>query len=210
MPIGVFIDVELIINSPQKYIQAAAGDILSNMSATNDWLYAKKNSNDQIEDISFQMSRMSAHSLIYFKQLNFNSKSFIKMVVQSQLNSGIAMGLSGTSRPCSGSEHLLSHAIDYLCLSKNKLHGFQVGVLSLFCLYLQDKLSYDILLYAKNIQLPFSLDSICDTDKKILIRIFSESRKMRPGRITILDNYSDEILFKKYNNYIEFVNSFVN
>jgi glycerol-1-phosphate dehydrogenase [NAD(P)+] len=208
MPIGVVIDINIIINSPIEYIQSAAGDILSNMSATNDWLYAQRTKFEKIDDISFQLSRMSAHSSIYFNYVDLNSKNFIKMIVQGQLNSGIAMELSGTSRPCSGSEHLLSHAIDFLNLSNNRLHGFQVGVLSLFSLYLQDELEDAVLTYANKIQLPFSIESICKTDKGTLLLLFSTSRKMRPGRTTIIDKFTDDELLEKYNDYLNYCQKF--
>jgi glycerol-1-phosphate dehydrogenase [NAD(P)+] len=208
MPIGVVIDLNIIINSPIEYIQSAAGDILSNMSATNDWLYAQRTKFEKIDDISFQLSRMSAHSSIYFNYVDLYSKNFIKMIVQGQLNSGIAMELSGTSRPCSGSEHLLSHAIDFLKLSNNRLHGFQVGVLSLFSLYLQDELEDAVLTYANKIQLPFSIESICKTDKVTLLLLFSTSRKMRPGRTTIIDKFTDDELLEKYNDYLNYCQKF--
>jgi glycerol-1-phosphate dehydrogenase [NAD(P)+] len=204
MPIGVIIDINIISNSPIKYIQSAAGDILSNMSATNDWLYAQSINTEIIDDISFQLSRMSAHSSIYFKNVDLYSEEFIKMIIQGQLNSGIAMQLSGTSRPCSGSEHLISHAIDFLNLSNQSLHGFQVGVLSLFSLYLQKELDDDILTYANKIKLPYSIESICETDKAILLNIFSTSRKMRPERVTIIDEFTDDELFEKYIEYLNY------
>ena len=52
-------------------------------------------------------------------------------LANSLLISGLAMGFSGDSSPCSGSEHLISHAIDYMQIS-NSLHGEQVAVATLF------------------------------------------------------------------------------
>jgi glycerol-1-phosphate dehydrogenase [NAD(P)+] len=40
---------------------------------------------------------------------------------------GIAMEICGSSRPASGSEHLISHALD-LVSKRPRLHGLQVGV----------------------------------------------------------------------------------
>lgn len=204
MPFGVLIDLKIILETPTKFIQSAAGDILSNMSATNDWVYASNNSNEKINDIAFQFSRMSAHSSINFNEVDLNSKDFVKMIIQGQINSGIAMGLSGTSRPCSGSEHLISHAIDYLNLSNNKLHGYQVGAISLFCLFLQNDLSDKILDYSKKIGLECDLSLTCidfEYNFKDIIRV---SRMMRPGRITFLDSYDDNLLFDKYMNFKDY------
>lgn len=204
MPIGVIIDLDIILNSPTAYIQSAAGDILSNMSATNDWLFAANNKYEKINDISFQLSRMSAHSSINFNEIDLQSKDFVKMLIQGQLNSGIAMGLSGNSRPCSGSEHLISHAIDFLNISNNKLHGFQVGLISQFCLYLQNDLSEKIVRYARLIAIDNQISTTCIDFRDNFFEIMKLSRKMRPGRITILDHYKDQELFDLYKKYIDF------
>lgn len=205
MPFGVIIDMEIILDSPTKFIQAAAGDILSNMSATNDWIFSSKKTNEKINDIALQFSRMSAHASVNFDEIDLNSKDFVKMIIQGQLNSGIAMALSGNSRPCSGSEHLISHAIDFLKLSNNQLHGYQVGVISLFCLYLQNDLSLKIINYSKQINLNPDISSSCIDFEHNFNDIFKISRLMRPGRITILDNYSDYEIFDKYLGFKEYI-----
>jgi glycerol-1-phosphate dehydrogenase [NAD(P)+] len=204
MPFGVIIDLEIIINSPTKFIQAAAGDILSNMSATNDWLFASKKTNEKINDIAFQFSRMSAHASVNFERIDLNSKDFIKMIIQGQVNSGIAMGLSGNSRPCSGSEHLISHAIDFLKLSNNQLHGYQVGVISLFCLYLQNDLSDKIVNYSRKISLNQDISSTCIDFEYNFKEILKISRSMRPGRLTILDYHSDNKIYDIYLRYKDY------
>ena len=43
------------------------------------------------------------------------------------LFNGIAMEICGSSRPASGSEHLISHALDAIS-KRPRLHGLQVGV----------------------------------------------------------------------------------
>jgi glycerol-1-phosphate dehydrogenase [NAD(P)+] len=40
---------------------------------------------------------------------------------------GVAMEVAGSSRPASGSEHLISHALDHIT-TRPRLHGLQVGV----------------------------------------------------------------------------------
>jgi glycerol-1-phosphate dehydrogenase [NAD(P)+] len=121
------------------------------------------------------------------------------------VNSGIAMGLAGTSRPCSGSEHLLSHAIDYLGLSSDTLHGFQVGSLSLFCLFLQDKLKEAHIRYGKKLNMAFDFFKDKNLDDKQMEEIFEKSREMRPGRNTILDRFSDSEIADKYEEFTELI-----
>src|SRR4030095_6851708 len=49
---------------------------------------------------------------------------------------GIAMEVCGSSRPASGSEHLISHALDAVS-TRPRLHGLQVGVASYLVSLLQ-------------------------------------------------------------------------
>lgn len=201
-PSGIIIDKKLVNN--KKYLLAAAGDILSNLSSTNDWLLSKINTGEKIVDLSFQLSRSSAISLINSKSEDFTSIFFIDLIINGQINSGIAMQIAGSSRPCSGSEHLISHAIDSLLIKGKFLHGTQVGSLSLFSLYLQEKLNSDIINYALKLGLPLSLPYL-DTSEEQLKLIFKTSRAMRPGRFTVLDKFSDDELVEKYKYYKLFV-----
>lgn len=208
MPMGVVVDLNIIAASPRKYIQAAAGDLLSNMSATNDWLIANERSGEPVNDIAFQLSRMAAHSVINFKHVDLDSMAFLKMIIQGQVNSGISMALAGTSRPCSGSEHLISHAIDAMGLSSGTLHGYQVGALSLFCLYLQRKLKQVHVEYAKTLGLPLDFLNFTGLDWAVWKNLFLKARSMRPGRVTVLDYFSEEDLYDEYRRYRDFAAKF--
>lgn len=203
MPMGVIIDLDIIQTSPLKYLQAAAGDILSNFSATNDWILAYQTGKEEMNDLAFQMSRSSANALIYFKEPKFSFKPFIRQIVQGQVNSGIAMSLSGTSRPCSGSEHLISHAIDFLELSDETLHGTQVATISLFCLYLQKKLRKEHIDYALNTNIPLLFHTLSGDIFSNLDQIYETSKIMRPGRFTVIDEYSKQEFLDTYNLYVD-------
>ena len=207
IPMGVIIDLNIINKAPKKYFKAAAGDVLSNLSATNDWIISQRISGEKINDIAFFMSKSSAISLIYFENKDFSFKPFQKQVIQGQINSGIAMSLAGNSRPCSGSEHLISHAIDHLNYGKKILHGEQVAAISLFSLFLQNELISSYLVYAKQTidEINFVKNLINPTEK-IYRNIYIYSKKMRPGRMTILDTIDEnEFIYriKCYVNYLE-------
>ena len=50
---------------------------------------------------------------------------------------GIATEISGNSAPISGSEHLISHALDKIS-KKPQMHGIQVGVATYIMAHVQD------------------------------------------------------------------------
>src|SRR5437660_1490376 len=51
----------------------------------------------------------------------------IRLLATALMLNGIAMEVCGSSRPASGSEHLISHALDATS-ARPRLHGLQVGV----------------------------------------------------------------------------------
>jgi|SRR5690554_306323 len=203
MPMGVIIDINVIKDSPIDFIRAAAGDLLTNASATNDWVLAFQSNREAMNDIAFHLSKSASNSLVHYRKINLKSKQFLRLVVQGQINSGIAMSLAGTSRPCSGSEHLLSHAIDYLGYSNNVLHGTQVASISLFTLYLQNKLKRKHIRYATVVGIPLYFTEILnDNSEDTLRHIFRKSKEMRPGRVTILDNMEERDFLIKLNKFL--------
>src|SRR5699024_9756644 len=135
-----------------------------------------------MNDIAFHLSRSAANSLVHFQGIDLQSKAFLRLVVQGQIISGIAMSLAGTSRPCSGSEHLISHAIDFYGWS-NELHGTQVASISLFTLFLQDKLKKIHIDYAQVTGIPLDFTSfVKEFSKEVFCQLMNKAREMRPGR----------------------------
>jgi glycerol-1-phosphate dehydrogenase [NAD(P)+] len=88
-------------------------------------------------------------------------------------------------------------------MSEGTLHGYQVGVLSLFSLYLQDKLKKEHVLYAKRLDLSVNYLGKLLSSPKEFLEIIALSRKMRPGRSTILDKYTDMVIYEKYYKYVD-------
>ena len=62
---------------------------------------------------------------------------FLKELVDSLAMSGIANEIAGSSAPTSGSEHLISHALDKI-LEVPQLHGIQVGIATYIMSKVQD------------------------------------------------------------------------
>jgi glycerol-1-phosphate dehydrogenase [NAD(P)+] len=207
-PFGVIVDINIIRNAPQRFLQAAAGDILSNISATNDWVLSSLNTGERIDDLPYMLSRSAAFALIHHESKDINNRNFLKQVVYCQINSGISMSLAGTSRPCSGSEHLISHAIDYEKLSENTLHGLQVGSISIFCLYLQKRLDAKIINYAQELNIPLAFHQLDNKITDKLSSIYETSFKMRPGRFTVLDLCKGKKFDDLYNDFLYFLERF--
>lgn len=201
MPLGVLIDIDVIKNSPHEFIRAAAGDLLSNISSTNDWILAFQRDKESMNDIAFHQAKSAAKALIHFKDIDLYDKQFLRLLVQGLVNSGIAMALAGSSRPCSGSEHLISHALDYLDLSE-ELHGIQVGSISLFTLFLQNKLRKEYIDFCKTVGLPLDFTTfVKGFSDSVFKEILQKSREMRPTRFTVLSLMTDAEIMEKYGEF---------
>jgi glycerol-1-phosphate dehydrogenase [NAD(P)+] len=62
----------------------------------------------------------------------------MRLLGTALLLNGISMSICGSSRPASGSEHLISHALDSLS-KRPRLHGLQVGVAAYLISLLQNQ-----------------------------------------------------------------------
>jgi glycerol-1-phosphate dehydrogenase [NAD(P)+] len=205
MPIGVIADLELIMAAPPKYLRASGGDLLSNLSATSDWRHVvKRDGGPQMNDAAYHLARNSAECLVHWSEWDLRSPSFVRSLIVAQIYSGIAMAIAGTSRPCSGPEHLVSHALDELDLTPEVLHGVQVGSICLFTLYLLGELSPRIMSFAEAMQLPILWTDLAPQLTKRLPEILTRTREVRPDRRTVLDELSDEQIMDQLAEFSNF------
>lgn len=202
MPDTVLIDMQIIGSAPLRYLRSAACDLITNLSATNDWERSTDGETGRMHHLALQLSRMAAHKVLDCREWRSDSPTFLRSIVYGQMLSGIAMALAGSSRPCSGSEHLISHALDALSLGTEILHGEKVGITSRFCLQLQQQEDPLLENFFSEFGVARSFPGCKDFTEKQMVEIFTKARGMRPGRSTILDAFTDEELARRYAIYI--------
>ncbi|CAG9613121.1 hypothetical protein BACCIP111899_02316 [Bacillus rhizoplanae] len=137
MPWAIVIDLDIVARSPARLFTSGIGDLISNKTALFDWKLAHQRKKEKINTFAYLIADHAVES--FFNKINQNNISrttLLQIVAESLIMNGIAMAIAGTSRPCSGSEHLISHALDYYC-GKKALHGEQVAVGLLISEYLQ-------------------------------------------------------------------------
>lgn len=203
MPDEVIIDMSIINQAPEQYLKAAACDLISNLSATNDLGHASKGESVRMHHLALQFARMAAYKVLDCRDWDTHAAAFQRSIVYGQVLSGIAMALAGSSRPCSGSEHLISHTLDLMGLGMDVLHGEKVGITSRFCLHLQQEHSALIDSFFNHFAVPRAFPDCAGLDSLAMAEIFRLARTVRPGRRTILDCYSDAELAEAYRYYVE-------
>lgn len=137
MPQAVVIDLDIIASCPERLMIAGIGDLLSNKTAIVDWDLAHRAQRDTMNTFARLMANNAVEAFMNtISNRTFDKTSLMKVLAESLVMSGIAMSIAGSSRPCSGSEHLISHALDFHCGGK-ALHGEQVAIGLLIAEYLQ-------------------------------------------------------------------------
>ncbi|QYR22811.1 iron-containing alcohol dehydrogenase family protein [Paenibacillus sp. sptzw28] len=139
MPWAVVIDSDIIAGAPGRLIRSGIGDLLSNKTALEDWKLANKAKNETISGAACMMANHAVEAFLNTVNRNKSDRAaLLHITAESLIMSGMAMAVAGTSRPCSGSEHLISHALDNYCGGK-AFHGEQVAIGLLISEYLQGK-----------------------------------------------------------------------
>ena len=67
---------------------------------------------EPVNDFAVLISTNAVDVMVNYKSKDIKDLSFLRHICGCLVMSGVAMEVSGSSRPASGSEHLISHACD--------------------------------------------------------------------------------------------------
>jgi glycerol-1-phosphate dehydrogenase [NAD(P)+] len=184
MPAGVVIDLDVVGDAPQEFVRAGIGDLVSNLTAVADWRLAAKGGEEPFDEFAASIALQSAlPALGVGWPLEGDD---LQLVARGLVMSGLAMEVAGSSRPCSGAEHLISHALDQILGTDAGAHGEQVA---LGVLLVAEPSGVDLgrvrALYER-IGLPTSLEG-CGLGRDTLSKAIRVAPSTRPARTTVLD-----------------------
>lgn len=187
MPIGVLVDLDLLRQAPRQSILAGTGDMISNLSAIEDWLLAEADLGEPVDDYALIISSQSAQMVLRYleKDATIESEAYLEVLVEGLILSGIAMSIAGNSRPASGAEHEISHAIDALFPEKARLHGHQVAFGTLVAERIREKDIGQLKELFQKIGLPVSYKDLGLTLEEA-VAVLQHAPATRPERYTIL------------------------
>ena len=181
----LILDYSIIRSSPKELLLAGIGDLVSNLSAILDWKLAVKLKKDTDDIPSMELSYEGAETFLETEEEPF-SIPFIKTLAHGLIKSGLAMQRHGSSRPASGAEHLISHALDKI-LEKPLIHGIQCGFATLFTVLLHGEMGLFLRIkeFYERVGFPTTLEQVGIPEER-----FREAVKLapflRPNRFTIL------------------------
>lgn len=127
MAYGIIADTDIIRSAPERFLYSGIGDMVSKITALYDWLYESERGYSEMNDFAVMIAKKAVNSFVRTPFETIKDDLFLKELLDSLAMSGIANEIAGGSSPTSGSEHLISHALDKM-LEQPQLHGIQVGI----------------------------------------------------------------------------------
>lgn len=211
MPLAIVIDVDYVRAAPPHLVRSGIGDVVSNISAIEDWELAGKVNDEPIDSMAVTFARVAAEAVLH-RPDSIESEGFIKVLAEGLVLSGMAMVVAGSSRPASGACHEVLHAITQLYPGTSN-HGELAGLGALYASYLRVKhldwpqarleeirnclIRHDLPIVPSDVGL----------DEASFARAVAHAPGTRPGRFTILEhlNLSEDEIGRSVADYVEAV-----
>ena len=137
LPFAVVLDLDVCQAVPRPLWLSGIGDLVSKLTAIFDWKLAFHRCGEAVNDFAALLSDATVYQFLAQPSFDLDSA---RLLGTALLFNGIAMEVCGSSRPASGSEHLISHALDSIS-KRPRLHGLQVGVATYLISRLQNNQS---------------------------------------------------------------------
>lgn len=190
LPVAVLANLESVAAAPASFARAGVGDLIGNRTALVDWRLASEHTDESVDDFAALLADC-AHLLIESFDLSELRNGCVSVALARRLLdglvlSGLAMEIAGSSRPCSGSEHLISHALDSL-EPGTASHGEQVAFGTLVATALQGGDVGEIRRLLEAAGMTAALAGFGIPTAR-LAEIVKSAPGTRPGRYTILDH----------------------
>ena len=134
---GIVVDTRIIRSAPEKFLYSGIGDMVSKITALYDWIFEEEHGYGKVNDFAVMIAKKAGNSFVRTPFTSIQDDLFLKELLDSLAMSGIANEIAGSSAPTSGSEHLISHALDKM-LEHPQLHGIQVGIATYLMSVVQD------------------------------------------------------------------------
>ncbi|BCS91939.1 NAD(P)-dependent glycerol-1-phosphate dehydrogenase [Metallosphaera javensis (ex Sakai et al. 2022)] len=185
MPYAIIADINVLSSAPRRLINAGIGDTIGKLVAVRDWKLASKLTGEYYGDYTASLALLSAkHALSCTKIIHRDLKYSVSLLTEALISSGVAMGMAGSTRPASGSEHLFAHAVDLL-QPNAALHGELVGIGSIIMAYIHGINWREIRNALDRIGAPTTAKQL-GIPNDVVIKALTIAHTIRPERYTIL------------------------
>ena len=184
-PLAIIADTDAIAQAPWRSTISGCGDAIAKFTAVKDWKLAHKEKHEYYGEYAASLALMSAKLVTQnAKLIKPGNQEGLRVLLEALISCGVAMSIAGSSRPCSGSEHLFSHALDMVDCP-HAMHGEQCGVGSVLAAYLHRANWRHIRDALKQVGAPTTASELGVKDEDV-VEALELAATIRPERYTIL------------------------
>ncbi len=187
-PVAIIADTAVVSRAPRRLTASGCGDIVAKYTAVRDWRLAHNIKGEYYGEYAASLALMSAKLVMKNAHLvRRMTEKGLHVLLEALISCGVSMSIAGSSRPCSGAEHLFSHALDIVA-PKPALHGEQCGVGAIMMAFLQGRQWGMIRERLKVIGAPTTSEELC-IESRFIIRALTKAHAIKPDRYTILGEH---------------------
>jgi glycerol-1-phosphate dehydrogenase [NAD(P)+] len=184
-PLAIIADTNAIAQAPWRLTISGCGDAIAKFTAVKDWKLAHKEKHEYYGEYAASLALMSAKLVTQnAKLIKPGNDEGLRVLLEALISCGVAMSIAGSSRPCSGAEHLFSHALD-MVNCPHAMHGEQCGVGSVLAAYLHRANWRRIRDTLKQVGAPTTASELGVKDEDV-VEALELAATIRPERYTIL------------------------
>lgn len=204
IPTAIIVDTNMITTAPLNQTLSGIGDTIAKHTALYDWKLSAAKTSSNVEDFAYALARMSYDSVYHCDEKDMKSRVFIRILSRALVMGGLAMEIAGSSRPCSGSEHLFAHAIEEYYPQIKISHGLAVAMGSIPACIFQGQSPDGLISFFHTYGLDFNPQTYGITEE-MFADMWSKARIVRQGRITILSETPHDTVQLRdiYNRMVE-------
>ncbi|MGD9131340.1 MAG: NAD(P)-dependent glycerol-1-phosphate dehydrogenase [Candidatus Bathyarchaeota archaeon] len=185
-PMAIVADTDVIINSDYRFTASGCGDLVSKFTSVRDWELAYKVKNEYYGEYAASLALMSARLIAKNADaIKPGAEEGLRLVLEGLISCGVAMSIAGSSKPCSGSEHLFSHSLDVI-EPNGALHGEQCGVGAIMMAYLYNVDWKGVKDTLQKAGAPTTVEELGIKPESVIKALVNAS-DIRPERYTILN-----------------------
>lgn len=130
-PSIILADLSIMATAPNILTLSGIGDIICKASSLAEWKLASEHNDEEFDPKVFSIVDSALEAVL--------KDDSLETLVKALIDTGNVMTDFGSSRPCSGTEHAISHAMDRRMPS---LHGLQVAFATPLCLHFLEEAGY--------------------------------------------------------------------
>ena len=192
-PIISLIDPSILSNAPRFLKASGFGDLIAKIVSLKDWQLGRDELGEPYCKTAESFILKSLRLMVEALEIR-DAFEKIECLAEGLVYSGVAMMLVGSSRPASGSEHLISHYLD-MNLKRRVPHGIQCALGALPMALHHERYNenwwkgeYDwmkIKILMERAGIPLTLKD-AEIPEDLMVQAMVEAWKIRPNRYTIL------------------------